>query len=288
MMVVLTLIGFMALFVRKTSGGHGVDFEYSPGYKALVPCQWATEYPTCGGSHQSPVDLPTCAKVVCQPPLRFTNLLGEPEQVELIHMLHTPLVKYHMLEPVKVHGGPLCGSYVFDHYNVRWGEDAKKGSEHTLGGKSYAGELQLVFYKNTTNGFHDAINITDGVVIFSVWLEEVRSPDNSYFDELLGMMDYITKPWSYTDLCERIPIKYYLPQDRQRYYTYKGSLTYPPCVETVIWVIFMETIPFSHYQFIKLRRMIGVRGSISTNIRPVQQNKLEILKVHTPPACIGE
>ncbi|KAF6200940.1 hypothetical protein GE061_005387 [Apolygus lucorum] len=268
---------------------HRVDFEYQSGFGNLEPCQWSSVYPSCEGSNQSPIDLPPCAQEICQRPLRFSNLLGEPEQVELIHMLHTPLVKYHMLEPISVSGGPLCGSYIFDHYNVRWGSDTQHGSEHTLGGKGFAGEVQLVFYKNTTNGFHEAINMTDGVVIFSVWLEEVRTPDNSYFDEMLGMLDYITKPWSYTDLCEKIPIKYYLPEDRQRYYTYKGSLTYPPCPETVIWVVFLETLPFSNYQLLKCRRMIGVKGPISKNVRPVQGgNSRNVVKVHTPPSCIGE
>lgn len=38
--------------------------------------------------------------------------------------------------------------------------------------------------------------------------------------------------------------------DTERFYTYKGSLTTPPCAEAVTWVIFSDYLPISVFQVI--------------------------------------
>lgn len=36
--------------------------------------------------------------------------------------------------------------------------------------------------------------------------------------------------------------------DSERFYTYKGSLTTPPCAEAVTWVVFSDYLPISVFQ----------------------------------------
>lgn len=36
-----------------------------------------------------------------------------------------------------------------------------------------------------------------------------------------------------------------MPHNIDRFYTYKGSLTTPPCSEAVTWIVFPNTIPIS-------------------------------------------
>lgn len=55
---------------------------------------------------------------------------------------------------------------------------------------------------------------------------------------------------------ETFPLASLLPpvEDMERFYTYKGSLTTPPCSEAVIWILFPKTMPVSISQV----RQLGI------------------------------
>ncbi len=50
-----------------------------------------------------------------------------------------------------------------------------------------------------------------------------------------------------------------------RYYTYPGSLTTPPCTETVTWFVLQEYAQLSSQQLDAFRRILG------NNFRPLQK-----------------
>lgn len=55
-----------------------------------------------------------------------------------------------------------------------------------------------------------------------------------------------------------------LPENINRYYRYQGSLTTPPCLETVTWLILKQPIEVSRSQIAHFSAIIG------SNARPVQ------------------
>lgn len=47
-------------------------------------------------------------------------------------------------------GGPLEGKYVLEQFHCHWGPDNNEGSEHTVNGKKFAGEVSfcvIIFLK---------------------------------------------------------------------------------------------------------------------------------------------
>ena len=55
-----------------------------------------------------------------------------------------------------------------------------------------------------------------------------------------------------------------LPENINRYYCYQGSLTTPPCTETVTWLVLKQPIEVSKVQIARFLEVVG------TNARPVQ------------------
>jgi len=61
----------------------------------------------------------------------------------------------------------------------------------------------------------------------------------------------------------------FLPSDKG-YYSYKGSLTTPPCSEGVDWFVFAEPVKISAQQALEFQEMVGQNTSLSFNYRPTQ------------------
>lgn len=71
------------------------------------------------------------------------------------------------------------------------------------------------------------------------------NPNYAEFAEMLGSIDRKGKS---VDLPNPLPLQKFLGTNLEGYYTYKGSLTTPPCAEEVVWVDFSEPIAISEYQ----------------------------------------
>jgi len=56
--------------------------------------------------------------------------------------------------------------------------------------------------------------------------------------------------WAYTELPINISVTLIslIPPNTDVFYTYKGSLTTPPCSEVVTWIIFATPVPISFRQ----------------------------------------
>lgn len=77
------------------------------------------------------------------------------------------------------------------------------------------------------------------------------------------------RPW------KRINPARLLPHDRDRYYTYTGSLTTPPCTEGVRWLVMTEPITVTAGQVARFKELIGpnTRSLQAINGRPVFYNR---------------
>ncbi|KAK3715027.1 hypothetical protein QZH41_002674 [Actinostola sp. cb2023] len=73
---------------------------------------------------------------------------------------------------------------------------------------------------------------------------------NPTLERLVAVLRNISDPGSYVmfDQDDRIELTKLVPEltrPNPYYYTYKGSLTYPPCFESVTWIILKEKLTIS-------------------------------------------
>ncbi len=70
-------------------------------------------------------------------------------------------------------GGPLQDDqYLLEQYHCHWGSSEGKGSEHTVDGKAFDGELHLVHWnKSKYKSFQEAAGHSDGLAVLGVFLK---------------------------------------------------------------------------------------------------------------------
>lgn len=110
-------------------------------------------------------------------------------------------------------------------------------------------ELHMVFYNTDYDTYEMAKMQTDGLVVLASFFE-ATDEDNIVYADVINALGNISDPEKSTTLSYGFNFRSMLPRSTQLYFTYKGSLTTPPCSEGVIWVDFKNPILLSHKQVI--------------------------------------
>jgi carbonic anhydrase len=240
--IALTLVFAAPL---QADGGHcPPDYGYG-GF--TPPEQWGSFAPLCGeGATQSPVALDD-ARRAPGAELRFDYRASSLHLENSGHDFRAAI-------PEAVHDlvfvpGDACG-FRLQQFHFHW------PNEHQLSpaGKLVA-EIHLV---------HERFGHTVVVAVL-VALGEDNAALAPIFDRLP------------LDLCQGAEIERFdpaalLPRARDSYYTYRGSLTTPPCTEGVDFYVYPAPIAIGAAQLEKLQRF-------GPNARPVQRNSNPITLV---------
>ncbi|MBT6277061.1 MAG: carbonic anhydrase family protein [Chromatiales bacterium] len=247
-----------ALFLISISISMGVAFGVlSPTLQAAgdAPAAWSyhgakgpgawghldKHYSACRtGKRQSPIDI-RGARGTSQATLGFDYLAGATRMANNGHSVEITFAKGDRVgNGLTLDGRP---------YPLR-GVHFHAPSEHRINGKRYA--LEAHFVHGTSN---------DDLVVVGVLFEQ------GDFDD--PVLDDLGTRWpGHTDyeyyLPERPRALDLLPASRD-YFRYDGSLTRPPCSETVTWVVLKQPRNVSHPQLHRIREAMG-----GPNARPVQ------------------
>lgn len=97
------------------------------------------------------------------------------------------------------------------------------------------------------------------------------------YDDITSALSNVTEPHSSVVMSHPFSFLNILPYDLNRYFTYKGSLTTPPCSEVVIWLDFEQPVRLAHDQ---VRSELNIYWSISSS-----GTKNEFLLIH-PIICL--
>ena len=160
-------------------------------------------------------------------------------------------------------GAGLAYPFRFEAFYLRFGarEDNRDGSEHRLGARSFAAELQLIAYNSHLyRSYDEASTRPHGLLAIGVFVEVPSNnrqsggggateqdappqPPNKELERFVQQLDSIGHRGAAT-LVRDVNLTALLPETDQ-FVSYDGSLTQPSCHETVHWLILNRPIYIS-------------------------------------------
>jgi len=171
-------------------------------------------------------------------------------------------------------GGPLDSEYELWQFHAHWGNEDGKGSEHTVNGKMYSAELHLVHWNKKYETPNVAAAQPDGLCVLGLFIEVGK--EHEEFEKVVEALEKIknkNEKTSFEGVC--IDCANFLPKDGEPriFWTYEGSLTTPPLLESVIWIVFQQPIQISAKQMEAMRSLNfsneeDDQGKMVNNYRP--------------------
>nr|XP_021522677.1 carbonic anhydrase 2 [Aotus nancymaae] len=240
----------LAQLAHLWRGGSGCTLPHNGGFTCLVffspgPEHWHKDFPVAKGERQSPVDIDThTAKY--DPSLKPLSVsYDQATSRRILNNGHSFNVEFDDSQDKAVlKGGPLDGTYRLIQFHFHWGSTDGQGSEHTVDKKKYAAELHLVHWNTKYGDFGKAAQQPDGLAVLGIFLKVTAV-------EIKGRKTIgAGKSADFTNFDPRG----LLPESLD-YWTYPGSLTTPPLLESVTWIVLKEPISVSSEQMLKFRKL---------------------------------
>jgi len=159
-----------------------------------------------------------------------------------------------------------------DTVNFHWGTEPMNGSEHTVGGVGYAGELHFVHRNLKYATLDGALKQPDGVVALAVFLNESHG-DNLNLIPLTNVLANVPFNGNESAL-HGLRFGQLVPgaDKNKEFWVYEGSETIEPFRETVKWIVFRAAIPISSGQLEQLRQLKRSRAEdeVEERMQPIR------------------
>ncbi|XP_055904784.1 carbonic anhydrase 1-like [Eupeodes corollae] len=250
------------------------------------PKLWSLTNPQCGGKLQSPIALDTRNSYFRKNlQLEFFNYrkpLSAP--VEIINNGYSAEVGLRVNEDGSTPFltiGEFPDFFEVQALHFHWGSDGIQGSEHIINGQRYDIEMHIVHKNSKYSTVEEAREYPDGFVVLGVLFQGVpESEGHRTLNELFTALGSIKTYNATAELRGPITMESFIPNlSPNEYFTYRGSLTTPPCSEAVIWYVFSDILPISYKDLVKFWNLVNADGEpILNNFRPIQRSNRPIYR----------
>lgn len=204
-------------------------------HQANKPEFWGLCYGDCDANAQSPIDI---TGATADNSLNALNMTYEESPIKLINNGHAIEFEYEAGSTIEVNGT----TYELKQFHFH-GQ-----SEHTINGKRYPLEMHLVHKSEA--GDYAVVG-----VLFETGSESAFLAN--FADHLPAIKDEKYEAGDSLNAIDLIPAN-------AGYYNYSGSLTTPPCSETVNWFVLKTPLQASAAQLQKFTDIL------KDNYRPIQ------------------
>ncbi|XP_003703583.1 carbonic anhydrase 2 isoform X2 [Megachile rotundata] len=246
------------------------------GYKKRDQHTWVKTYKLCGGKLQSPVSISSSKSIDI--PLPALEIIGYhdylPRPLYLKNTGHSVAmyINNHSRKKLPYIFGAVLNEnaeYEIDHLHFHWGAKNNRGSEHILNGVRYPMEMHIVHRNKAYLNFSNAVNYEDGLVVLGIFFQ-LQEQNNKLLYPIINELTSVQWLNEEVKLSTSVTLSSLLPNNIDVFYTYKGSLTTPPCNEVVTWIIFPTPVPISFGQLNQFRSLSNGEDTLADNFRRLQ------------------